>query len=83
MKTPTMPIECIKELAAETLLQAAKDYCTADEHQQKAIIKNLNSSWMDLFTDGLSKVVAQRLQTNEQEIYNRLKNDGDMRGWRN
>ena len=70
----------IRELANETLLQAAKDYCaTEDEAQKKKIIRDLNSPWMDLFTDGVSKVVAQALQTNEQAICERLKADADMK----
>lgn len=77
-----MLYESIQQLASETIIQAAKDYCIASEKGKKEIIKELNSPWMDFFTDGTSKVAAQRLQTNEQEICERLKKDGDMRGWR-
>ena len=75
--------ENIKQLSHETIIQAAKDYCIAGPKGKKMIIKELNSPWMDFFTDGISKVVAQRLQNNEQEISERLKKDGDMRGWSN
>ena len=75
-----MSPEAIRELASETLLWAAKDYCaTEDEGQRKKIIKDLNSPWMDLFTDGTSKVVAQALQNNEQAIADRLKSESDMK----
>ena len=75
-----MSPEAIKELASETLLLAAKDYCsTEDEGKRNKIIKDLNSPWMDLFTDGTSKVVAQALQNNEQAINDRLKTDADMK----
>ena len=74
-----MSPEAIKELANETLLQATKDYCYAiDENQKKKIIKDLNSNWMDFFTDGSSKVVAQALQSNETAIYNRLKENCEI-----
>lgn len=71
--------QAIKELAAETLIVAAQDYCIAGPNGKKEIIKELNSPWMDFFTDGVSKVVAQALQTNEQEISERLKSDVEMK----
>ena len=71
--------ESIKQLASETIIQAAKDYCIAGPNGKKEIIKELNSPWMDFFTDGSSKVVAQALQINEQEISERLKADAEIK----
>ena len=66
--------EGIKNLAARTCLEAAKDYCdgSATPAKKKRILKDLKGQWMDFFTDGLSKVVAEELQKNEKAIGIRL-----------
>jgi hypothetical protein len=63
----------IKNLASAVLLQAAKDYYETDKTGKKAILKDLNSEWMYFLTDGMSKIVAEELKTNERAIGIRLK----------
>lgn len=71
--------EAIKNLASATLLQAAKDYCRADTKVDKRVIlKELNSDWMDLITDGESFIVAEQLPMNERAIRKRLKVSGEL-----
>ena len=67
--------QCYRNLAAAVLLQAAKDYCDrgTTKEQQKVIIKDLKGQWMDFFTNGTSKSVANELLTNEKIIRIRLK----------
>jgi hypothetical protein len=65
----------VKCLAAAVVLQATKDYFsrqTTDE-KRKVILKQLRSDWMEVFTDGTSIVVAERLEKYPEEIKSRLK----------
>ena len=64
----------VKELAAATILQAVKDYfdCASEPKKQAVILKDLRSSWMDLLTNGMSVVVAERLENHPAEIAERL-----------
>lgn len=63
----------IKELACATLMQAARDYFCCNENNKKVILKDLRSPWMDLFTDGLSVVVAEQLELRPEDIAARLR----------
>lgn len=62
----------IKNLGAAIIMQAVKDYFEATTHQQKAIIKDLKSDWLDFITNGTSIVVADRLKSNPEDIRRRL-----------
>lgn len=62
----------IRQLAAATILQAAKDYFDGTDKQRAAILKDLRSAWMDTFTNGVSLVVATQLENNPDEIKARL-----------
>ena len=69
----TKEVSQIKNLAAAVLLQAARDYCYGSEKQKQAVIKDLNSPWMDFLTQGQAKVVAQELERHPDEIKERLR----------
>jgi hypothetical protein len=62
----------IRNLASAVLLQAAKDYCRGSEKEKKAVLKDLNSKWMDELTDGRSKLIAAQLVKNADVIAKRL-----------
>lgn len=65
----------IKNLASATLIEAAREYCEVETTQQKnKIIKDLNTTWMDFLTDGMSINVARELQRNGPAIKKRLEN---------
>jgi hypothetical protein len=71
-----MNADIIKNLAAATMLQAAKDYFhwKATPEKRAVILKDLRSEWMDFFTDGMSIAVADKLEKHPEEIKARLKN---------
>lgn len=62
----------IRNLASAVLLQAVKDYCQGSEKEKRDVIKDLNSKWMDELTQGLSKVYAEKLLKNSEEITERV-----------
>ena len=74
-------MSAIKELAAEVLLQAAKDYFFGekynanDEDRQKTILKELHSDWLVFLTDGMSVVVAEQIELRPDEIRFRLRKE--------
>lgn len=70
-------IDGIKNLGAAMLLNATKDYCRANEGNQKKIIKELRSGWCDLLTDGRSLIIAEKLLTHSEEIKERLEANRD------
>jgi hypothetical protein len=65
----------MKCLASAVMLQATKDYFaySATDEKRKAILKELRSNWMYMLTDGVSIVVAERLEKHPKEIKERLK----------
>lgn len=69
----TKEIFHIDNLASAVLLQAVKDYCGGSDREKRAILKDLRSPWMDFFTQGRAKVVAQELERNPDEIKERMK----------
>ena len=66
-------MDFIKNLACAVMLQATKDYFKSTESQQKKIIKDLRSSWMEQFSNGLSLIVANELVNNPEKIQERIK----------
>ena len=67
------PMENIKSLGASMLIQATKDYISAEEDEQQEILKDLRSERCKFLTNGLSKTVAEQLEKNPKEIKKRLK----------
>ncbi len=64
----------IHELACAVCLQAVKDYlATTYDSSRKAILKDLRSPWMDMFSNGLSIVVAEQLEKEPEKIKERLR----------
>lgn len=65
-----------QQLGYSVTLQAVKDFFKArTEAQRNAIIKDLNSEWMILISNGISEIAAQKLLTNPDEIEKRLNNE--------
>lgn len=62
----------IKDLAASITLQAVKDYFDKPK-QQKAILKDLRSPWMDMLTNGMSVLVAEQIEKHPDEIAQRIR----------
>lgn len=72
-------MSAIKELAAEVLLQAVKDYLkvlddtlTETDESEEEILNDLQSDWMMFLTDGTSIIVAEKLKSNPEEIKSRM-----------
>ena len=63
----------IRQLAAAVTLQAVKDFFNASEKKKKIILKDLRSAWMRTLTDGTSANVADELEKNPNEIWERLR----------
>ena len=69
----------IRNLASAIMLQATKEYCGLDPEpaSKTSILRDLRSPWMNGLTDGMSVVVAERLEKHWREIKKRLK--GELR----
>lgn len=69
-----------RELACAITMQAVRDYFApkATEKKRKEILKDLCSKWMDFITNGLSITVAKQLETNPDEIRERLCKDCEV-----
>ena len=71
-------MEGIKNLASAVLLRATKDYLSATKKgkndKQRIILRDLNSDWCDLLTDGQSKIVAAKLESNPEAVKKNLAN---------
>lgn len=64
----------LHNLACAVIMQAVKDYlATTSTNSRNAILKDLRSPWMDMFSNGLSVVVAEQLEQNPKEIKERLR----------
>lgn len=61
-----------KNLGCAIAFQAAKDYFCEDKYGKKAIIKDLNSPYMDNMTSGLSLILAEQLKKNPDTIAKRI-----------
>ena len=64
--------QSIKALATAVIWQAVKDFFRVSEKKQAVILKDLRSDWMDMFTDGVSVVIAEQLEKHPDEIKARL-----------
>jgi hypothetical protein len=69
------------DLACAITLQAVREYFYKGKNEspenikasQKAILKDLRSPYMEFITNGLSVIVAEKLEKNPKEIGKRLK----------
>ena len=64
-----------RQLGASITLQAIRDFIEArhEPKKQAAIIKQLRSPYMELISDGLSPMLAEKLETRPREVCNRVK----------
>ena len=64
---------CYRGLCMAIILRAVKDYLIANEGNRKVILKDLRSDWCYFISDGLSVVMAEKLEKNPSLIKARLK----------
>ena len=62
-----------RNLGCAVIREALKEYFEVDKYGKKSIIEDLKGDWMDWFTDGLSIVAAQHLESNPRAIQKVLK----------
>lgn len=67
-------MDMYQQLGYRVVWQACKDYFRSSKAKKQQILKELKSSWMDWWTNGLSVKVAEKLQTNAEEIRSRIFN---------
>ena len=75
-----MTDKAIRNLACAVVLQAVKDYLYATPQKQAAILKELRSPYMDLFSNGTSLAVADQLEKHPEEIAERMKQHHEIGG---
>jgi hypothetical protein len=63
----------IRQLAAAVTLQAVTDFFHSSTEKKRIILKDLRSAWMQTFTNGTSKNVADELEKNPEVIRERLR----------
>ena len=70
----------VRELACAITMQAVKDYFEdgIKPKKRKFILKELRSAWMETITDGMSIVVAERLEKHPKEIAERLRRNHEI-----
>ena len=70
-----IPDERYRELGATITYQAIRDFIENRKDAQKraTIIQQLKSPYMDLISNGLAPILAQKLATNPREVCNRVK----------
>ena len=70
-----IPDERYRELGATITYQAIRDFIENRKEPAKraAIIKQLKTPYMDLISNGLAPILAQKLETNPREVCNRVK----------
>lgn len=66
-------IDNYRQLGMAVTLQSLKDFIEADPIEQKAIIADLRTPYMEFLSNGLSVPLADRLEKNPTEICNRIK----------
>ena len=64
--------ENYRQLGFAIGLQAAKDFFEETEKGQERILKDLRSPRMRLFTDDLSVILAEKLETRPEEVKKHL-----------
>jgi hypothetical protein len=62
-----------KRLASAIIMQAVRDFFKGNKGERKVILRDLCSSYMDLITDGMSVVVAEKLAKNPKSIRAKLR----------
>ena len=63
-----------EQLGYAIAYQATKDFFRTKSEKTKAkILKDLKSPYMDLLTNGLSAILAEKLETNPDEVKARIK----------
>jgi hypothetical protein len=60
-----------RQLGCAVAIQAMKDYFRVCEANQKIILKELRSAWVDWLTDGLSLELANQLEANPEKVKKR------------
>ncbi len=63
-----------QQLGYAVAIQALKDFFNGTDKQQKVIIKQLKSEWMNFITDNLAWRLAEELLKNPAEVKRRFKN---------
>lgn len=63
----------LRQLACAITLQAVKDFCAGTPANQRVILKELRSPYMDFITSGTSLVVADELEKHPEEIAERVR----------
>ena len=71
----TIPDERYRELGATITYQAIRDFiaCRKEPAKQATIIKQLKTPYMDLISNGLAPILAEKLETHPREVCNRVK----------
>ena len=64
---------CYRGLCMAIILRAVKDYLMANEGNRKVILKDLRSEWCEFISNGLSLVIAEKLEKSPSVIKARLK----------
>lgn len=67
--------ECYKELCMRITYESIEEFIEkyGKEKAQNKIIKELKSPWMKFVSNGLSIILAEKLETNPAEICDRVK----------
>jgi hypothetical protein len=61
--------ENYRQLGYAVALKAAKDFFkTASKKKKEEILKDLKSSWMDFITNGISVILAEKLETSPSTV---------------
>jgi hypothetical protein len=63
----------IRQIAAKVMLQAVKDYFNSAYAKRQIILKDLRGTWMMTLTNGTSANVAEQLEKNPKEIWERFR----------
>ena len=66
-------MEGYRDLGLAVIRQAVIDFFKVDDNKKKVILKDLKSDWCDFISDGLSLVVAEKLEKCPSIIRTRLK----------
>lgn len=63
----------VRNLACAVIMQAVRDYFRASKNNQKEILKELRSTWMQALSDGTSVIIAEQLELRPEEIAARMR----------
>lgn len=62
-----------RQLGYAIAIQALRDYFNAPTKKRQIILRELKSTWMDFITNGLSVILAEKLEKNPKEVYRNFK----------